>query len=242
MHSYVKIPFDSHITAVYTHGRKNNWETWNPGEKGYYEIAEDLQLNVNCFFKTKQTLQADVCIVNSDMAGDGVIRNATVHADAAVTGVAGISLCMIMSDCPPVYLYDPKHQVIGLIHSGRQGTALNIVTNTINVMCGEFGCNPSNIKAVIGPHICEKCYEVGEDVAHEFVLNFPEDARPSIVSREYGKLTINLSAAITYQLNSAGIQPENLICMKECTYETPEMFSYRGGDGKKSNLAVMALR
>lgn len=242
MHSYIKIPFDNHITAIYTQGRKNDWKTWKPGEKGYYDIAEDLKLNVNCLFKTKQMMQDDVCIVNSDMAGDGVIRNATVHADAAVTSVAGIALCMLMSDCPPVYLYDPKRRVIGLVHSGRQGTGLNIVTKTINVMCREFDCDPSDIKAVIGPHICEKCYEVGEDVAREFALNFPEEARSSVVSRKYGRLTINLSAAITYQLNSAGIQPENLTYMKECTYENPDLLSYRGGDGTRSNLAVMALR
>lgn len=239
MHSYIKIPFDDHVTAAYTQSLAGDLDSRN--KKFYFDIADDLQLDVERFFITNQILQADVCVVDPDMAGDGIIRDIAVNADAAVTDVPGITLSMIMSDCPPVYLYDPIRQVIGLVHSGRQGTALNIVAETIRVMRKAFGCDPSHIKAVIGPHICEKCYEVGEDVAHDFALHFPEAVRPSVVSREYGKLTINLDAAISYQLHVAGIEADKLTHIKECTYENPLLLSYRRGDGTRSDLAVMVL-
>ena len=43
-----------------------------------------------------------------------------------------------------VYLFDPVHSAIGLVHSGRKGTALAIVTNAIETMKEKFETNPAD--------------------------------------------------------------------------------------------------
>jgi len=39
-------------------------------------------------------------------------------------------------------------------------------------MAKEFGTQPEDVKAGIGPGICGNCYEVGADVAEKFDLAF----------------------------------------------------------------------
>src|SRR4029077_15390586 len=43
------------------------------------------------------------------------------------------------------YIVDPKIPAIGLVHSGRKGTELGVVTNAIRQMTERFGSHPANM-------------------------------------------------------------------------------------------------
>jgi copper oxidase (laccase) domain-containing protein len=92
-----------------------------------------------------------------------VVENAgygpAADVDGLVTNLRGIALGIYVADCCPVYLVDPVKRAIGLVHSGKKGTELGIPTEAIHTMCREFGCEPSDIVAQLGPCIRPPDYE-----------------------------------------------------------------------------------
>ena len=54
--------------------------------------------------------------------------------DGIITNQPSIALGVYVADCCAVYIVDPKTPAIGLVHSGRKGTELGVVTNAIRQM------------------------------------------------------------------------------------------------------------
>ena len=44
----------------------------------------------------------------------------------------------------------------------------------------EYGTDPADVTACIGPSICQDCYEVGEEVIAEFAAAFREEHHPAL--------------------------------------------------------------
>lgn len=88
--------------------------------------------------------------------------------DALVTGVRELVLGIYVADCAAVYLADGKGRAIGLVHSGRAGTAKNIVGRTVETLREQFGVAPSDLTAAISPCIRPPLYET--DFAAEIAV------------------------------------------------------------------------
>ncbi len=90
-----------------------------------------------------------------------VAAGATIHAgaDALVTGVRGLGLGIYVADCAAVYLADRHGRAIGLVHSGRAGTAKNIVGCAIALLATEFGVAADDLVVEISPCIRPPLYE-----------------------------------------------------------------------------------
>ena len=69
------------------------------------------------------------------------------------SGVSDCVLAIYVADCAAVWLYDKENCHRSLIHSGKAGTAGNIVSNTIKSMKKCLGVDPANLIAVISPCI-----------------------------------------------------------------------------------------
>src|SRR4029453_1552574 len=80
--------------------------------------------------------------------------------DGIITNQSGIVLGVYVADCCAVYIVDPKTPAIGLVHSGRKGTELDIVTNAIGQMKNRFGSDPTNMLVQLSPCIRPPNYEV----------------------------------------------------------------------------------
>lgn len=87
--------------------------------------------------------------------------------DALVTSVPGLTLGIYVADCAAVYLADRRGRAVGLVHSGRAGTAANITGRTIARMQEEFGVAPADLVAHLSPCIRPPLYET--DFAAEIV-------------------------------------------------------------------------
>ncbi len=88
-------------------------------------------------------------------------------ADALVTNVPGLVLGIYVADCAAVYLADRRGRAVGLVHSGRAGTAANITGAAIARMRDEFGVDPADVAVHLGPCIRPPLYET--DFAAEIV-------------------------------------------------------------------------
>ncbi len=88
-------------------------------------------------------------------------------SDGMITNQRGVALGIYVADCCAVYLVDPKRPAIGLVHSGRKGTELGVVTNAIRQMIERFGSDPANMVIQLSPCIRPPHYEV--DFASEII-------------------------------------------------------------------------
>ena len=87
--------------------------------------------------------------------------------DGIITNQRGIALGIYVADCCAVYIVDPKTPAMGLVHSGRKGTELGVVTNAIRKMTEGFGSDPANMIVQLSPCIRPPHYEV--DFAAEII-------------------------------------------------------------------------
>lgn len=162
-----------------------------------------------------------------------------------VTDVPGICLVTFYADCVPLYFVDPVKKVIGLSHSGWRGTVGKMGKVTVEKMTEEYGCNPEDILAAIGPSICQDCYEVSEDVIERFKENFDEILWSKLFyKKENGKYQLDLWEANHQIFLEAGILEEHLAVTNVCTHCNPEvLFSHRTTGNKRGNVsAFLALK
>jgi len=80
--------------------------------------------------------------------------------DGLITNQRGIALGVYVADCCAVYIVDPTTPAIGMVHSGRKGTELGVVTNAINQMIDRFGSDPADMVVQLSPCIRPPHYEI----------------------------------------------------------------------------------
>src|SRR5262245_46384835 len=87
--------------------------------------------------------------------------------DGIITNQRSVALGIYVADCCAVYIVDPKTPAVGLVHSGRKGTELSVVTNAITQMIDRFGSDPTEMVVQLSPCIRPPHYEV--DFAAEII-------------------------------------------------------------------------
>lgn len=203
-------------------------------------MAKALGVEVEDFTYTQQTHTTNVAVVKAEDKGKRF-----AETDGMVTNVPGICLVTFYADCVPLYFVDPVKKVIGLSHSGWRGTVGKMGKVTVEKMTEEYGCNPEDILAAIGPSICQDCYEVSEDVIERFKENFDETLWPKLFyKKENGKYQLDLWEANHQIFLEAGILEEHLAVTNVCTHCNPEvLFSHRTTGNKRGNVsAFLALK
>lgn len=157
------------------------------------------------------------------------------EVDGLVTTTPGLGLLALAADCATVALVDQAKGIIGAVHSGWRGVAANAVGATVETMIAR-GADVNTIVAAIGPVICPGCYEVSQEVRAEVTRTTPAAAAQT----RWGTPSVDLHAGIRSQLADRGVH--RVTCEQECTYETPELFSYRrdGVTGRHGMLIAMS--
>jgi copper oxidase (laccase) domain-containing protein len=87
--------------------------------------------------------------------------------DGLITNQRRVALGIHVADCCAVYIVDSKTPAIGLVHSGKKGTELGVVTTAIEQMRSRFGSEPSELIAQLSPCIRPPHYET--DFAAEII-------------------------------------------------------------------------
>ena len=137
--------------------------------ENYRRIGHALGISPEQIVCSDQTHTVNVRKVGRDDCGNGITKPKPYRdVDGLITDEAQVALATFYADCVPLYLVDPEKKAIGLAHSGWRGTVGKIGKATVEAMRREYGCRPEAIRTVIGPSICQECYEVSEDVAEAF--------------------------------------------------------------------------
>lgn len=213
--------------------------------ENYDRLAAVLDTRKEQFVCTDQTHTTNVIRVGKEDCGYGVTRQKPyTDVDGLVTDEPGVVLSTFFADCVPLYFVDTVNRAIGLSHSGWRGTVGRMGQRTLEKMAAEFGTNPKDVVAAVGPSICQECYEVSEDVAEEFIKEFSGHADEILINKGNGKYQLDLWKTNEIVLIEAGVKKENIAVTNICTCCNPDvLFSHRASKGKRGNLgAFMYIR
>jgi copper oxidase (laccase) domain-containing protein len=112
-----------------------------------------------------------VVVVTADSAA------MSARTDALITRDPRVLLGIHVADCCAVFLVDPRRKAVGLVHSGKKGTELNIASATVEKMASEFGTAPADLVAQLSPCIRPPHYEV------DFAARIVQDLKRSGLSQ-----------------------------------------------------------
>jgi len=184
--------------------------------------------------------------------------------DASITNRPGLLLAVQTADCVPILLVDPKKRAVAAVHAGWRGTLTRIVVKAIGQMQMQFQCNPADLLAAIGPSIGGCCYEVGPEVATQFLSQFAEapqwfdefrtgdepnpvqwlNMMPPGHQPQPKNVLLDLRKANRAQLLAAGVRAPNIFVSDLCTACRRDLlFSYRKEGSQSGRLmSVIGIR
>ena len=127
--------------------------------------------------------------------------------------------------------------IIALAHAGWMGTLRDVATATVEAMKKNYGCNPADMIAGIGPSIGPDHYEIGADVILQVMQKYGDDSELFLKSH-YGKIHFNLWEANRVALEQAGVgQIEVSGICTAC--HTDDWYSHRAEKGRTGRFGAL---
>lgn len=196
--------------------------------KNREKLAQLLHTDLNHFVCANQTHSANVYKVTAEDRGRGAYSKDTAipNTDALYTTEPNIVLCTFTADCVPVLFYDRKGDIVGVIHSGWQGTVKEITRKVFEHIREVEDCDLRNFFVYLGPSISQDIFEVDEDVYTKFKqLGYANEF--IYYKEETNKYHIDNLKTVKKQCELSGIPTQNIMFDLTCTYRSPQGFSYR---------------
>ncbi len=147
--------------------------------------------------------------------------------DGHATDSAGTLLTVTIADCIPVYLIDPVHRAVALLHAGWRGTAAGILAAGLRALSAEAGTRSADVVMHAGVGICGRCYEVGREVVTGVGLT-PDRAGP---------WHVDLRERLLGQAHALGIGEATR--SDWCTaHDRPTFYSHRASGGTDGRMVA----
>lgn len=165
------------------------------------------------------------------------------QADAMVTAVPGLALCILSADCVPILFADANARIVGAAHAGWKGALGGVCEATIVAM-EEIGAEREHISAAIGPAIQQESYEVGPEFRDTFVGEHEWTDRLFKAGRD-DRSHFDLTGYVETVLRREGLNAiENLghdTCSMEDQYFSNRRRNHRGEGDYGRNGSVIVL-
>lgn len=181
-------------------------------------VATAMGVPAEALATVKQVHSANV-VTLTDSSDIPTVAN--TEADGIVTARRDVALAVLTADCQPILLADPDAGVIGACHAGWRGALDGIIEATVDAM---RALGATQIRAVIGPTISQRAYEVGPEFMDSFLAEDPAYDR-FFSGGPNGRPMFDLPSFGLMRLRDAGVDAE---WSAHCTYSDPDkFFSYR---------------
>lgn len=151
--------------------------------------------------------------------------------DGIITNNPALALAVLVADCTPVLLFDRQAGWVGAVHAGRAGMTDGVVLRAVHEL-HERGA--TDLKAVVGPSICGRCYEVPASMRAQAAEDYPAAHAVSWS----GTAAIDVAGAVVEQLASQGV---DVRWLPGCTRESADLYSHRGDPRTGRFAAVVRL-
>ncbi|NIA18688.1 MAG: peptidoglycan editing factor PgeF [Simkaniaceae bacterium] len=156
--------------------------------------------------------------------------------DGIITADKNIILTIQVADCIPIFFADSSSHTIGLIHAGWRGVTKGIILQMTANMKNR-GVHFATTQIVLGPSIRKCCFEVKDDVLHNFPAQYQYQDKQ-------GRYWIDLHTMVVDQLIEKGFKSQNIIDINQCTKcKSDEYHSYRQeGNAAGRMIGLMAMK
>ena len=196
-------------------------------------LADELGFDATNLVAAQQIHDAHCAIADSSHVGRGALdwEGALPATDAIVTAELGLPLLILVADCAPILLVDPKARVFAVVHAGWRGALGGVAAVAVTKM-ESLGARAKDISAGIGPCLRARNLEVGGEVAA-----LVEDK--TVLKAAGDKFALDLRALVRRDLESAGVKQIEI--MENCPKDQGEtFFSHRGQNGKAGRFGIVA--
>jgi YfiH family protein len=157
-----------------------------------------------------------------------------IAADALVSAIPKVLLTIRVADCVPILFASQKGTLVAAAHAGWRGVVGNIVEKTLRTL-HEAGAPPHTIIAAIGPCISADHFEVGAEVAEEFIRHGLATCIRAVPTH---KPHIDLQQAVQLQLQHAGVTA--IDSHPFCTFrDSTDFYSHRRDHGITGRMAAV---
>ena len=211
-------------------------------DENFRRIAGVLGCEVGDIVCSDQTHTVNLRVASKKDGGKGILTPKDyTDIDGLLTDEPGLVLATFYADCVPLYFVDTKRRAVALAHSGWRGTVARMGRCVTEKMKEVYGSDPADIVAVVGPSICQECYEVSEDVADAFAQEFRGEGQTDeiLLNKGGGKYRLDLWRANEIVLTEAGIPAGQIQVTDLCTcHNSDYLFSHRASQGKRGNLGA----
>ena len=202
-------------------------------------LGDALGFSLDDLVLTRQIHTDIVRVARREEAGKSLDNHDWPECDALITNDPGVALAVFTADCTPILLHDPVTGAVGAAHAGWRGTAMGIAAKTVEAMVKEFGCDPANIRAAIGPNISFCCFETDRDVPDAMLAALGEAAKPYILPNG-DKYYVNLKEINALWLRRAGVQEIEI--SDACTVCQSDVFwSHRVTRGERGSQGAIIV-
>lgn len=210
-------------------------------QENYRIFCQAAGFDYQTLVSSSQDHNINVRCVTSKDCGIGIWREHDMTSvDALVTNEPNVTLVTHYADCTPLYFADPEKKVIALAHAGWRGTVEKIGEAVVDVMVEEYGCDPTDIIAVVGPAIGACCYIVDTPVFEQFASL--TELKPAYFTKSlgHGKYLVDLKETNRRMLLEAGLLSINITISDVCTKcNSGLLFSHRASKGQRGGMVAM---
>ncbi|OGR34736.1 MAG: multicopper polyphenol oxidase [Desulfovibrionales bacterium GWA2_65_9] len=157
---------------------------------------------------------------------------AVLEGDALATSAPGLALCIKTADCQPVLLAHASGRFVAALHVGWRGNVLDLPGSAVARLCAHYGCDPAGLFAVRGPSLGPQQAQF-TNFATEFGAGFREFYDASAQTVDLWRLT-------RCQLEAAGLRPERIFGLDQCTQSNhQDFFSFRAARVTGRQMALI---
>lgn len=214
-------------------------DEWENVLKNYKILGDALGFKPEKLVLSHQTHTDIVLRVGEKETGAGLYGPELPECDALITNEPGVGLVIFTADCTPILLHDPITGAVGAAHAGWRGTAAAIAAKAVAAMTREFGCDPADIRAAIGPNIGLCCFETDADVPDAMVAAFGEAAKHYIRPND-NKYYVNLKEINALVLRSVGVR--HIDVSTDCTVcQNHRFWSHRVTKGLRGSQGAIIV-
>ncbi len=153
------------------------------------------------------------------------------NTDGLLTQQAGIIVGVVTADCLPIFFYESKRKIAGIVHAGYKG----LLSGIIEEMIGKIkiaGGNSKNILVGIEPAIGVCCYNIPQERAAQFASAFPEFN--NFLIQKNDMYFLDLVSIAKQILQKEGVMTNTIEVANICTKDTLDTFFSFRGDTKET--------
>ena len=164
------------------------------------------------------------------------------EADIILSDDPTSAVCVRVADCAPVLLADRRIGAVAAAHAGWRGTVQRAAVVAVEAMAREFGSEPADLVAAIGPCLGPCCGEVGAEVVQAFrdAGHGQQALERWFTDGPSGRPYLDLWRANADQLESAGLPVDQIHVARLCskTY-AGVLHSYRANSDRAGRMAAV---